>query len=107
MKCYFGAVKSVDNSMLALHTKGHESGERLKAVRPAYYYSLAWMFEHVSQLAYLSPDEAFAEGFVIAMTRPNDSNGALLKRSVSRYLDADPPSANGTNAGAPDLINCK
>lgn len=105
MRCYFGAVKSVDSSMLALHTRGHEIGETIKVLRPAYYYSLAWMFGRVSQLAYLNPDEAFAEGYVIAMTKPSDSNGALLKRSVSRYLNADPSVLSKVEDGAPGLLN--
>lgn len=89
MKCYHGTAQSLSGR--ARHMEGHRVGAVVKMLRYTLWLHWAIDSSSLSDLARLSLDEAFAEGFV--------NGDPLLLRSVSRYLDADP-----ADVGAPDLV---
>ena len=89
MKCYYGAFQSLGT--WDDHFEGHRVGAVVKVLRPMLFNNLAMASSSLSKLAGVNLDEAFAEGFV--------NNDPLFKRSVSRYVHADP-----ADAGAPDLV---
>ena len=72
------------------HKEGHGIANLLKEKSRARFHALAALFRDVSDLAKINRDEAFAEGYIIGMIFPENLDGQLLMRFVSRYVSADP-----------------